>query len=232
MHCNNFLWPRNNYPHQTCKSISYLFRNWYVSSPLVIAPRRSDESKPRVLIFSKVVEARRDELLMITILAPELAIFSTAIALQFSSKIKPNKLRSLPHRNGNCTLVNNIVLISPYKWKWPQGKAAFHHEALQIDQETRPAFITQQIVTTSTDPHTTFHLIKQLPIPLIIQTLTLNVPVSAKYRSPSKLWKAFLSVPDIAQLETNLNFDRLILTSLSTNTYQTHTKYAEKNSQN
>jgi hypothetical protein len=43
----------------------------------VIAPRKREASKPRLLTFSIVTDERLEELLMITILPPVFAIFST-----------------------------------------------------------------------------------------------------------------------------------------------------------
>lgn len=63
---NIFLLQKNN-----------LCKYWWVSSPLVMAPRKREASNPRPLTFSIVTDERLDELLMITILAPVLAIFST-----------------------------------------------------------------------------------------------------------------------------------------------------------
>jgi len=42
-----------------------------------MAPRKREPSKPRPFTFSMVVDDRLEELLMITILAPVCAIFST-----------------------------------------------------------------------------------------------------------------------------------------------------------
>jgi hypothetical protein len=43
-----------------------------------MAPRNKEVSNPRLFIFSIVVDARREELLIITILAPVVASFCTA----------------------------------------------------------------------------------------------------------------------------------------------------------
>jgi len=43
----------------------------------VTAPRKREASNPRPFTFSMVVDDRLEELLMITILAPVFAIFST-----------------------------------------------------------------------------------------------------------------------------------------------------------
>lgn len=42
-----------------------------------MAPKKSDGLNPRLLNFSMVVDARLEELLMITIFAPQVANFST-----------------------------------------------------------------------------------------------------------------------------------------------------------
>ena len=54
-----------------------LRRYWCVNSPLVMAPRKCEGLNPRLLNFSMVVDARLEELLMITILVPQAANFST-----------------------------------------------------------------------------------------------------------------------------------------------------------
>lgn len=59
----------------------YLKRYWCVNSPLVMAPWKREESNPRLLIFSMVVDARLDELLIITILAPLFASCFTVIQI-------------------------------------------------------------------------------------------------------------------------------------------------------
>ena len=56
---------------------SHLCKYWCVSSPLVMAPTKREESKPRLFIFSMVTEERLEELLIITIFAPLFASFST-----------------------------------------------------------------------------------------------------------------------------------------------------------
>lgn len=59
------------------KLIFDLSRCWCVNSPLVIAPTKREGSKPRLFIFSKVIDERLEELLIITIFAPLMASFST-----------------------------------------------------------------------------------------------------------------------------------------------------------
>ena len=54
-----------------------LCKYWCVNSPLVMAPTKREGSKPRLFIFSIVVDARLEELLIITILLPVIANFST-----------------------------------------------------------------------------------------------------------------------------------------------------------
>jgi hypothetical protein len=51
-----------------------------VSSPLVIAPRKQEVSKPRLFSFSMVTDERLEELLIITIFVPFPASFSTEIS--------------------------------------------------------------------------------------------------------------------------------------------------------
>lgn len=57
--------------------VKHLCKYWCVNSPLVMAPTNREGSNPRLFIFSIVVDARREELLIITIRAPLLASFFT-----------------------------------------------------------------------------------------------------------------------------------------------------------
>lgn len=57
----------------------------------MIAPKKREASKPRLLTFSIVTEERLEELLIITILPPLFAIFSTN-KIKIKIKIKQNKL--------------------------------------------------------------------------------------------------------------------------------------------
>lgn len=58
-----------------------------------MAPTKREASNPRLFTFSMVVEARREELLMITILAPLPASFSTAHNQKMSAS---SRLRGEP----------------------------------------------------------------------------------------------------------------------------------------